>query len=64
MWLQAQRICCTDEALLSTNYSQTFGKSFTRTNPSWLVNVSVWSAVCTENLDSDVAVMKSTKDAA
>jgi hypothetical protein len=27
-------------------YSATFGKSFTRTNPSWLVNVSVWSALC------------------
>src|SRR6202022_2206359 len=42
----AQRIRCTDEVLLSTNYSRTFGKSFTRTNPSWLVNVSVWSALC------------------
>ena len=27
-------------------YSATFGKSFTRTNPSWLVNVSVWSTLC------------------
>jgi hypothetical protein len=26
--------------------SPTFGKSLTRTNPSWLVNVSVWSALC------------------
>jgi hypothetical protein len=23
-----------------------FGKSFTRTNPSWLVNVRVWSKQC------------------
>src|SRR5216684_5895145 len=27
-------------------YSRILGKSITRTNPFWLVNVSVWSALC------------------
>jgi len=27
-------------------YARILGKSITRTNPFWLVNVSVWSALC------------------